>query len=668
MKLMKTKLGLSVLALACLGAGAVSLQPTVKANADDVTYEYTTDATGGLKMKNGAAVQVDSNVYSGIRWETTVSRACFSEYGATAKYGVIVAPTGTFGDELTHEDSSFKDLNTGTISVADEAVSYYSAINFNNIWVDYQASGGQLTQEAVLKSAYAMELTARAYVLVGNTYYYADMTGINTSRSARQVAIAAELAGEINEKYRNNEDDEYGEEKAATAVAYYGGTQYIPTVKSTGAVGTTVINLETLATKNVNVKFTSEEINVDDIDEVLVGAERMRDTIAYASGKFAFRVLAGQNLPTGEQYATVFMKDGTIKTYPVICATKVLTQASELAMFNAKGNNSTKSTKVKETTDDDGDGKKETTHNYYEEGHWSAEQEQSGYYVLGANIDASTYKHGSGNDATWNSAEEYYNMPIGLTGTFNGMGFAIKDMEIGTQREGFFGIVNGGTVKNTAFLDVKATGDFKYVIANYLLNATIENVYVTTDKYIAEKDATEANPASMGFPAVSGAILAEYTMTKGKGEQNVVKNCSFVFNTPNSMSTDESHGFLFRAHKADNLKVEYTNVHVASGNNFNYNYMDGETKIKENVRQRLMYDSENKRVYLAENEAVNTGTDENPNWQPSNSTSGIYPVADFVARLGLNYEVLTGVYRYKSLAGLKNVPAAIEWMPAAWLK
>ena len=99
---------------------------------------------------------------------------------------------------------------------------------------------------------------------------------------------------------------------------------------------------------------------------------------------------------------------------------------------------------------------------------------------------------------------------IGLTGTFNGMGYAIKDMEIASEREGFFGIVNGGTVKNVAFTDVKsALTEYAYVVANYLLNATLENVYVKTDEYVADAD-SDGVAESIGFPMLKSAGLAEY--------------------------------------------------------------------------------------------------------------------------------------------------------------
>ena len=659
MKHLKTKLMLSAAAFACLGA--IAFQPAVaKAEGFDVS---------GLRMENGASVCL-SDEFSGIRWTTTIDAEWYNSLGgANCLFGAIVAPTDSFEGALTHnvEGVSVVDLPViGGFGAIEKDTTYYSVIDYNDIWENYQASGGEMSQEEVLEKAYEMELTARAYVQVDGEYYYADMTGITTSRSARQVAFAAELSGEIEEKYRDK-----GEvEKAEKAASYYGYTAedgyYVPEVESNGAVGTKYLDLTALESKRQTVKV---DVEIDGtVEEVLIGAEKMRSTVSYDADKklLGFYVLSEQVFSAGETYVTVFTKEGKIYTVPFICATKAIKTVDDLKIFNAKGVNGTKSVKVSETVDG-------VKHNYIEEGYWSADQEQGGYYVLGADIEAEGYVHGSKNtddsfnDDTWNGASTYVNQPIGLTGTFNGLGYAIKDMQIGSQREGFFGIVNDGTVKNVAFLDVKATGKYKFVLAQYLLNATIENVYIQTNKYVKN--------SSMGFPAADCAILAEYAY----GKTTSIKNCNIVFNTPNKMTTDASHGGLYRVNNSGNLTAKYENVYFATGNNYNYNYKITttneetgevvESSDSENVRQRLMYDAKNKLVYLAENEVVQDGTDAdgNPIWKPASSGSGIYPVADFVARLGLTYNVLNGVYRCKGLSSLKLIDAAMEWMPTAWV-
>ena len=319
----------------------------------------------------------------------------------------------------------------------------------------------------------------------------------------------------------------------------------------------------------------------------------MRSTIAYKNGVFAFTVLEGQNLPTGETYATVFMKDGTILTYPLVCATKVINAKEDLAMFTSKGDDGTNSTKVK-------------TEGWLEN-YWDASQEQSGYYVLGKDIEAQGYVHGSKNKdgswntSTWNGPVENRNKPIGLTGTFNGMGYAIKDMEIGGEREGFFGIVNGGTVKNVAFLDVQAEGEQKYVLANYLYKATVENVYIKTDAYETDE---AGKVTSKGFPMQNCAGMAN--LAAGNTQ---IKSCLIHFATTNTTATTFSGrsptGVMFNAY---NSSFDCTDVYAVSDNligSYTHTLMYGTTIDTEDGDTY----AENKRLWLAENETSRECTD-----------------------------------------------------------
>ena len=351
MKHLKLKTGLSALAIAFAVAGAINLQTMAVANAED-NYDAS-----GLTMANGAAVALRED-FSGIRWETKINAAWYNNLPSGAKIGVIVLPTSMIGEdgELTYDDSTqILDLAYGEKSEADnmdEDTVFYSVVNYENIIDEY---AGDLSNEEALAKAYALELTARAYVNVDGEYQYADLSAINTSRSARQVAIAAELAGEIDKKYREVEENAHLAQKAE---AYYGMSEkYTPAVKSTGAFGTAVIDMENPTT---TVTVAGWEI-AGDFQEAVIGAEKVEAT--YADGTLTITEAMG--IPTGENYITVFTSAG-VYTQPVIGATKVLRTTNDLKIFNAKGDNGSKTTKVSETTDDDGDGKKETKHNYYE--------------------------------------------------------------------------------------------------------------------------------------------------------------------------------------------------------------------------------------------------------------------------------------------------------------
>jgi len=110
----------------------------------------------------------------------------------------------------------------------------------------------------------------------------------------------------------------------------------------------------------------------------------------------------------------------------------------------------------------------------------------NGYYILARNLEMkpehtnSTFMMGN-NDYYMNGrsyAKTYSNKALGLSGTFDGNGYTINNMT--AQRYGLFGLVNGGTVKNVAFTNVKFRTwvSLQYVIATHLINATIDNVYV----------------------------------------------------------------------------------------------------------------------------------------------------------------------------------------------
>lgn len=525
MKLMKTKLGLSVLALALVGAGAWSLQSPVTASAEvDMS---------GFKMENGASVclsgvDVNENEFNGIRWTTTVEPEFYTSAGASlgSEFGVIVAPTKLFTGELTFETtltngSQVKKLPVKGIDAGSETKKYYSVI-------DYSELGDK-------SEAYKLELTARAYVDVnGDGDYsdciYADMTGINTSRSARQVAVSAELAGVVEENDMAKAREYYGEDENVTANVDF--------VKNTGAKGTQYIDM--VSDTTVDVAITVDGT----IEEVLIGSK----SVGYEYENGTLTLTGLDDIVCGEQYVTVFTDNGIV-TKPIIGATKVIDGVEDLTMFNAKGAGATPEGGTFDFA--------YTTKYQYVE-YWAEEQEQGGYYVLANDIEAEGYKHGSRmsydvaesevqyNNATWNGADKYVGYPIGLTGTFNGMGYAIKDMEIASEREGFFGIVNGGTVKNVAFTDVKSALTTKaYVVANFLLNATLENVYVKTDEYVADSNG-DGVAESIGFPMYASAGIAEsyYGL-------NSMKSCVVELSTQPRVAslTSAGTGILFSQSK-----------------------------------------------------------------------------------------------------------------------
>ena len=526
MKKLKRKIiSLTIAALAFFGAGVFGLKSSATANAaGEVDYSV------GITMTEGAAICL-SEEFQGIRWETTVKKHETFAKGNEAQFGVIVAPTKALTRDLTHSTNEVRVLDLafkpGEI-VADTAnARYYSVVSYKDL-------------SNKLGAAYALDLTARAYVKVDGTYYYANISECDTSRSARSIAIYAELSGQLDE-FRASEDANE-RAKADLAVAYYRAGdaskgQYVPEVSESG-----------LNAGVVDLSSSSKSVKIDDfvvgdtIDGVYVGATSVPFTYEWN----ALTLTDVGTAPAGEHYATVFTVDGEIYTQPLIFATKILTKADDLAMFRAKGVHSSSTTP--NTISRNGD------------------VCYDGYYVLGNNIDASSYVHGSKNydgsfnTANWNTYDNYVGKAVGLTGTFNGMGYSIDGMTQGSVREGLFGIVNGGTVKNLAITNLKAgnTGDM-HALAEYLIGATIENVYIQTNAY--NKDDATNNP---GFRVQKSAPLAyaAYNNTKIK---NVVIDFQLTKDSNQSSAGKTSAGAALTISDAT-TSYTYENVYCVTPN------------------------------------------------------------------------------------------------------
>lgn len=466
MKLMKTKLGLSVLALALVGAGAWSLQSPVTASAEvDMS---------GFKMENGASVclsgvDVNEKKFNGIRWTTTVEPSFYTSVNANrgSEFGVIVAPTKLFTGELTFETtltngSQVKKLPVKDIDATSEAKKYYSVI-------DYSELGDP-------SEAYKLELTARAYVDVDGDLtttedcYYADMTGINTSRSARQVAVSAELAGVVEDNDMAKAKEYYGEDENVTAKEGF--------VESTGAVGTQYIDMEK-STANLSITLDGSVI-----EDVLVGSEVMAN-YSYDNGTLTLNDLSG--ISCGEQYLTVFTDNGLF-VEPIIGATKVFDEIEDFDDFKYVRKSQTNKFKISAstsiTTDPDGN-----------------ELDRSlllhdGYYVLADDLDATsydtsdyTYENADYQFAGWLGGREFMteisykvqyelNQNFGLTGTFNGLGHTVSNLNMKRKNSGLFEIINGGTVKNFSLDNLSLSGSYSTGLANYAFDPTIENVRI----------------------------------------------------------------------------------------------------------------------------------------------------------------------------------------------
>ena len=164
-----------------------------------------------------------------------------------------------------------------------------------------------------------------------------------------------------------------------------------------------------------------------------------------------------------------------------------------------------------------------------------------GYYVLKADIDASTYTHrvvdvfyerntaGGGNGKKVVLTTNGETPAQGLTGVFDGRGHTISNIKI--SRGGLFGGIVGGTVKNVAITNVSfdpnqitVNGSTTYgamndsnVLATFIDGGLVENVYI----YVPTMRMTSRNDNVQRSALVSSFIT----------DKTVMKNCIFRCDT-----------------------------------------------------------------------------------------------------------------------------------------
>lgn len=553
MKFIKTKLGLLVMALAFVLVGALGLSPATAVKADGV------DTTSGFTMADGAAIRLKPD-YNGISWVTTVTQDFYTTNGLTtaAEFGVVVAPTGSYTGELTAESvlssGSVLIIPAQTIDASAGDVQYRAVVNYANLAVANQTA------------AFKLELTARAYVKVGDSYYYAPMS--DSSRSARQVAVAAELAGEIDEKFRESSIPEV-QALASHAEAYYGGT-LTKLGEANGSVGTPYINKENpTAAVNLAVELDGE------FDEAIIGTKKV--AASYDAGALAIADATGVTV-SGETYVTVFTSTGAYIA-PIIVADKIFDEITDFEIFKQIRLNYTtakiSSNQVVDTSVVD-----------------LEDCKFGGYYILANDIDASSYNPDPfGCQAGWTGTSNYVGSGLGLTGTFNGYGHVISGYTVKDITSGIFELINGGTVKNFAMTGLKnVDGSYTASLAYYAINPKIENVYIqaTRDGWymqrgaglfyylyqVASGDASIKNtyinldtaPRAATAAVNTGSIFVAYA---GKSVGNLgISNTYVVSNAPLAFSGNKSNlisTYCYAANERDDYLADPKVFHLPEG-------------------------------------------------------------------------------------------------------
>ncbi|MBQ8658056.1 MAG: hypothetical protein IJ506_02890 [Clostridia bacterium] len=460
------------------------------------SHTATAENVAKFEMAKGASVRLAQTAddETGIRWQASFNKTYWDSLqiaeGQTVQFGAIV----TAASNLTGVEDFTKDSDSEVVYVPCEATApewdendeftYYASIVYPE---------SSFTEEELL-AASAVELTARAYIKIGDDYRYVDEYA-HTTRSMRAVALA-----EVHDETVDIED-----------VSAYCGTITQTAEENTGYYS----DVDESASLTNPLGFTSTETYQAYIDaqpvELTVGDGL---TVTGASG-----------LKKEKTYMLdVFTADGKVYTQPLIAATKVIDEASDLSYFTM--------TNIELGTD-------ENNMPYATEG----TTEFDGYYVLTKNIDATDYTHKvtdrTKGDATMYADQTNANgvtrsklnrlsmssmsawavqnyVPSkcgGLTGTFDGNGYTISNLTVADH--GLFGIIIGGTVKNLGLVNAQlgaalATYEHRVIFAEQMVDATVENVYL-----------------QMADDTISGSKAALAMTTAGSLTMN---NCVFDFN------------------------------------------------------------------------------------------------------------------------------------------
>ncbi len=415
------------------------------ANADVNYAPVNSVAQAGFYSVDGAEIRLLSSGH-GIRFSTVIEEG-FYDYltktyeGAGFEFHTLVNYTGA---EITSITPDTAKTDNVTVSKTVDKSAFEDGIFKYYASVIYNGDSAEGVTEETLRKAYSCELTARGYVQITRTgsdpiIIYAAAN--DTVRSARGVASVAEL----------NETDEYklafirdymvAADKTINDVdnnigGYYGeryngdAENYNPSAYAkSGAVEITGLSLDSAAK----------------VDEAFLNSKKVAVT-AVSDGKMS---ISGYEFDESEidsngsdAVLTVYGADGNAYRQTVKLVTKIITVKEDMSGFQWKSG-----------SDDDA---------------------YSGYYVLGNDVSLSGY--------TPAAHANLGNAPKGgLTGTFDGQGYSLTDFTYSTSSGsfyGFFGAINGGTIKNLAVKNAIMTGASRFSLFSYfVVGLNMENVY-----------------------------------------------------------------------------------------------------------------------------------------------------------------------------------------------
>lgn len=418
----------------------------------------SSDNPEGFVLEVGTDVAV-SDDFSGIRLETKVSKAYFNELKeeypeATFSFGTWIVPVGLVSGIQEINENLAGSLNIeayseGVVqnlegSIFDyNVVSYYSIIDYDSIVSTYTAlhqgdpdNYPLDNAEDVKANAYKLLIMARSYVKIetGDAIEY-NYSGVEFAQSARLVAAMAIVSGKTISSSENYN----------AVLDFIGGT--VPT-KSDIVVKYNILH------NHKTQSFAFPELVGKTIDEISFNSAKI-DYVFNGEDLFIKTDIAP--LVNGEEnYLIAYTSEGII--YREVEFVNIIETPDDFvkAFSLAKGDLTTADSLSKLAVFD-----KE--------------------YYLANNIDFKGYNMPI--ETYTYTGRNYYSsnkiVKAGLTGTFDGQGYAIYNLV--APQGGLFGLISG-TIKDVAFINCSINNN-KSTHSGFLAQmisagATVKNVYV----------------------------------------------------------------------------------------------------------------------------------------------------------------------------------------------
>ena len=417
----------------CSMAFAFSMSIGWNAVSANAAGEVAVD--GNFQMVDGAAIRIKGGAApSGIRWAVKVSQDYYNYVtglDANAEFGMLVDNTAIVDVDTNTTEQAIKCTVAPTFE--NGVWTYYASITYDALMETLEAQGKSEEEiAATLQACYETELWARAYVKYTaesvETYEYA--VSADVARSIKGVAMNCL----IQENTVGNEDVTADNKSAFETYANGAYT----TIASDGVMK----NAYNLTTATGTI--TSQNALAAGEYAVYVGAKRIGN-VAHGGGKISATVAGlGSTLAAKGMENNVSFVNANGEVYQVsfVSATHAISTTTELNAFLNSYNNKTDGTNPSD--------------NYYA--------------VLTNDIDY----------------EKKTALPTGtdnsyiFRGTFNGMGYAIKNYIVsGASQKGVFGAIHGNAlIENVAFIGAQGNGGDSPLVLGQIYGGTVRNIYV----------------------------------------------------------------------------------------------------------------------------------------------------------------------------------------------